>query len=288
MLLHGTDALHRAATNATAIPGFTAYNLETAQAICAAAESAGVPVILQAGASAFRHAGREPLAHLALLAAQTSRGAVGVHLDHSRDLDEITTCIELGYTSVMVDGSHLPFADNVALTRTVVTRAHASGVWVEAELGALAGDEDVSTDARAAACTDPAEAARFAEATGVDALAVAVGNVHGLTTKPVRLDIERLAAIRGACPVPLVLHGASGLPPEDLHAAMDRGVAKVNVNTELRRAFLAAVHRRLKVASTGHDLAGLLSAGRQAVQDTAHEIALLLDRRAEAASPTTR
>jgi tagatose 1,6-diphosphate aldolase GatY/KbaY len=287
MLLHGTGALRRAAASGTAIPGFTAYNLETAQAICAAAESAGVPVILQAGASGFRHAGREQLARLALVAAQTSQGAVGVHLDHSRDLEEITACIRLGYTSVMVDGSHLPFTENVALTRTVVSWAKPAGVWVEAEIGALAGDEDVSTDARATAYTDPVEAARLVEETGVDALAVAVGNVHGLTTEPVRLDVDRLAAIRAACPVPLVLHGASGLPPGDLHAALDQGVAKVNVNTELRRAFLTAVRQRLEAASAGHDLAGLLAAGRQAVQHTAHDIALLLARRPEAAPPTT-
>src|SRR6266545_4343314 len=212
MLLHGVEVLQRASGNATAVPGFTAYNLETAQAICAVAESAGVPVILQAGASGFRYAGREHLARLALHAADACDGDVGVHLDHSRGLDEITACIELGYTSVMVDGSHLPFAENVALARAVVDRAHGSGVWVEAELGALAGDEDVSINAASNAKTDPAEAARFVEQTGVDALAVAVGNVHGLTDTPARLDIDRLQAIHQVCPVPLVLHGASGLP----------------------------------------------------------------------------
>jgi ketose-bisphosphate aldolase len=283
MLLHGVEVLQRASGNATAVPGFTAYNLETAQAICAVAESAGVPVILQAGASGFRYAGREQLARLALHAAHACDGDVGVHLDHSRDLDEITACIELGYTSVMVDGSHLPFTENVALTRAVVERAHGSGVWVEAELGALAGDEDVSVNAAPSAKTDPAEAARFAEQTGVDALAVAVGNVHGLTDTPGRLDIDRLQDIHQVCPVPLVLHGASGLPAADLHAALDHGVVKVNVNSELRRVFLAALQSSLELASRGHDLAGLLVAGRDAVHRAAHDLALLLARRPEAA-----
>jgi len=278
MLLHGVDALHAAAGQATAIPGFTAYNLETVKAVCAAAESTGLPVILQAGSSGFRHAGRQPLAGLAIAAAQASGAHIGVHLDHSRDPDEITACIDLGYTSVMVDGSTLPFAENVDLTRRIVTRAHAAGVWVEAELGALAGDEDVSTDATATAVTDPEEAARFVEQTGVDALAVAVGNVHGLTGDPVSLDLERLEAIRAACPVPLVLHGASGLPSEEVHAALDRGVAKVNVNTELRRAFLTAVAENLPAASPGHDLTGVLAAARRAVDATARATALMLAR----------
>jgi ketose-bisphosphate aldolase len=283
MLMHGTHALRRAAGSARAIPGFTAYNLEAAQAICAAAEATEAPVILQAGASGFRYAGRESLARLALHAAETSGGAVGVHLDHSRDLDEITACLELGYTSVMVDGSHLPFHENVALTRTVLAQARACGAWVEAELGTLAGDEDVSTDARAAGRTDPTEAARFVEETDVDALAVAVGNVHGLTTSPVRLDLDRLDAIRAACPVPLLLHGASGLPADDIHSALDRGVAKVNVNAELRRAFLRAVQKWWETAAQGHDLARLLDTGRDAVRRAAHDITLLLASSREAA-----
>lgn len=198
MLLRGTAALAEAAQTGRALPGFVAYNLETVQAIVNAAERTGRPVLLQAGSSAFRHAGRDLLAQLAVSAAAASTAEIGVHLDHSRDLDEITACIEAGYTSAMVDGSHLSFSDNIALTRTAVQRAHDAGAWVEAELGAIAGDEDVSTDARAGAMTDPQQAAEFVAATGVDALAVAVGNVHGFTDCPVALDLDRLAAIHEA------------------------------------------------------------------------------------------
>ncbi|MFJ8597022.1 ketose-bisphosphate aldolase [Streptomyces sp. NPDC093598] len=274
MLLHGTDALKQAAAAGHALPGFVAYNLETIQGITAAAEAAGRQVIIQAGSSPFKHAGREALMRLALDAAARSTAPLGVHLDHSRDLDEITVCLEAGYTSVMVDGSHLPFAENIALTKEAVRRARSHGAWVEAELGALPGDEDVSTDAvaQAAAMTDPQQAAEFVAATGVDALAVAVGNVHGFTKHPVRLDLERLATIHEAVPVPLVLHGASGLPVEELHGALARGVAKVNVNAELRRAYLEATRVTLPSAVPGSDVVSLWAAGRDAVRDAALDV----------------
>ncbi|WP_326731601.1 class II fructose-bisphosphate aldolase [Streptomyces phaeochromogenes] len=266
--------LASAAREGTAIPGFVAYNLETVQGIVAAAEATGRPVLLQAGSSAFKHSGREALMTLALDAARRSSARIGVHLDHSRELDEIAACVEAGYTSVMVDGSHLPFAENVALTRKAVELAHDAGVWVEAELGALAGDEDVSMDAVAAGgtMTNPEQAAEFVTATGVDALAVAVGNVHGFTAEPVRLDLDRLAAIRDVLPVPLVLHGASGLPEEQLRGALSRGVAKVNVNAELRRAYLRAVEDALPGALAGSDVVATWSAGRDAVAAAATRI----------------
>ncbi|MEU5095060.1 class II fructose-bisphosphate aldolase [Streptomyces sp. NPDC020996] len=274
MLLHGTEALKQAAHTGHAVPGFVAYNLETVSGITAAAEAAGRPVLVQAGSSPFKHAGRRALMRLALDAAEHSGALIGVHLDHSRDLHEITVCLEAGYTSVMVDGSHLPFAENIALTKEAVRRARDHGAWVEAELGALEGDEDVSTDAVAetASLTDPRQAAEFVEATGVDALAVAVGNVHGFTKDPVRLDLERLALIHEAVPVPLVLHGASGLPVGQLHGALARGVAKVNVNAELRRAYLEAVRTALPAALPGSDAVSLWAAGRDAVRDAALEV----------------
>jgi len=284
MLLTGSEGLKALTTayeTGYALPGFVAYNLETVQAIVAAAEAhssrsnhPGHPVLIQAGSSAFKHAGREPLMRLALDAAAHSDAPLGVHLDHSRDLDEITACLRAGYTSVMVDGSHLPFAENIALTREAVRRARDHEAWVEAELGALAGDEDVSMNANTstAAMTDPSQAAEFVAETGVDALAVAVGNVHGFTSAPVCLDLDRLATIRSSTPVPLVLHGASGLPPQQLLGALSRGVAKVNVNAELRRAYLQAVSAQLPTALPGSDAVSIWSAGREAVTETAARI----------------
>jgi tagatose 1,6-diphosphate aldolase GatY/KbaY len=271
MLLRGISALEDAARDGIAVAGFVAYNLETAQGIVAAGERTGLPILLQAGSSAFHHAGRRELAMICLELARASDAAVGVHLDHSRSLEEIEECIELGYTSVMFDGSHLLYEENVELTRDVVARAHAAGVWVEAELVGTAGDEDVSTGAQAGAMTDPDRAREFVAATGIDALAVAVGNVHGFTPTEPRIDLERLAAIRSATVVPLVLHGASGLSETTLRACLERGISKINVNTELRRAYLEAFAAALPDARAAVDLVTPLAAAREAIASAAAE-----------------
>jgi len=185
------------------------------------------------------------LAAVALAAARDASVPVGVHLDHSTDLEEIRDCISLGYTSVMVDGSHLKFAENVALTRAVVAQAHDAGVWVEAEVGVLAGDEDASTGVASGELTDPAQAAEFVDRTGVDVLAAAVGTVHGFTTSPVHVDLERVEMIAKQTGVPQALHGASGLSNADLTAAVKAGIAKVNINAELRRAYLSTLAAEL-------------------------------------------
>lgn len=207
-------------------------------------------------------------ATLALTAAEESETEVGVHLDHCRDLEELRWCVEAGYSSVMYDGSGDPYEANVARTAEAVRIAHDHGVWVEGELGALAGDEDVTTGAGSGApdtMTDPEQAADFVARTGVDALAVAVGNVHGFAPDA-HLHLERLAALRDAVPVPLVLHGASGLPDTEVREAIGRGVAKVNVNAELRRAYLHAVSDSLPDTLPKDDAVGLWKAGREAVR----------------------
>jgi fructose-bisphosphate aldolase class II/tagatose 1,6-diphosphate aldolase GatY/KbaY len=278
MLLQGTAALSDAADSHRALPAFSAYNLEMVQAIVAASERTGLPVIINAGASAFRHGGRTELARLTLDAAVSSDTPVGVHLDHSRSLEEIFACLELGYTSVMFDGSDLAFADNVRTTRHVVNRAHQMNAWVEAELVGVTGDEDVSTNAVSNAMTDPALAEEFVAATGVDALSVAIGNVHGFSSTPAVIDLDRLDAIGRRVNVPLVLHGASGLPDEVVLACLDRRVAKVNVNTELRRAYLEAVEEDLSRALETSDLVAVLGAAREAVNEVATRILLMLAR----------
>jgi tagatose 1,6-diphosphate aldolase GatY/KbaY len=270
VLARGTEMLANALAAHSAVPAFATYNLEMVQAVTAAAEQTDRPVIMLAGVSHFHHAGRSALISLALQAAHTSTAPVGVHLDHSRDLAEIEECTKAGYSSVMVDGSHLAFEDNIELTRAAVALAHPAGAWVEAELGAVPGDEDVSTNAAPAqAMTDPIEAAEFVARTGVDALAVAVGNVHGLTTTSVSLDLERLAAIRDVVTVPLVLHGASGLPSQQLSGAIRCGVAKININTELRQAYLAAAQTALPTVLSTHDSVALWRAGREGVTTAA-------------------
>lgn len=234
------EVLREARAAGRAIVGFSIYNLEQGMGVVRAAEALDTPVCLQAGSSAFAYAGREPLARLALGLAEAATVPVGVHLDHSTDPEEVVACLRLGYGSVMFDGSHLPFADNVARTREVVEAAHAAGAWVEGELAGIGGDEDESRAAPGGGFTDPDEAATFVAETGVDVLAVAIGNVHGMAGGPVELDLGLLERIAAAVDVPLVLHGASGLPDTEVGAAIELGVAKLNVNTELRRALRAA------------------------------------------------
>src|SRR4051794_27322651 len=268
MLATGTSMLRRG----RAVAAITTYTLESTVAIVRAAERLNRPVLLSAGVSSYGAVGREPLAASALAAARAATVPVGVHLDHCRDPAEIDACLALGYSSVMIDSSHLDFEANVAITRAVVERAHAAGAWVEAELGALTGDEDRSGAAAAADMTDPGQAAEFAARTGVDALAVAVGNVHGFTPEPVRLDLERLRAIAAVCSAPLVLHGASGLPDEDLRGAVAAGVVKVNVNAELRRAYIQA-----SKADVGDDVSALQRLSIEAMTRIAEEKIALLD-----------
>ncbi len=269
MLLRGTEALHEAHRSGRALCGFSTYNAETTAAIVAAAELTGLPVLLQAGSSAFRYAGLEVLAHAALTAAARTTAQVGVHLDHSRSLEEIAVCLRLGYSSVMVDGSHLPFEQNVALTAEAVRLAGPAGAWIEGELGAVTGDEDVSEPTAPGQLTDPAQAEEFVARTGVDALAVAIGNVHGTAGPAAVLDLERLAELTARVDVPLVLHGASGVDDEVLQRAVRGGVAKINVNTELRAAFFAALTEALPASTPGLDLPALLRPVVAAVRDVA-------------------
>jgi tagatose 1,6-diphosphate aldolase GatY/KbaY len=266
-----SQMLRRAWAQRCALVGFSIYNLEQGLGVVRAAEAEGVPVLLQAGSSAFRYAGREPLARLAQGLAQTASVPVGIHLDHATELSEIDACLRLGYTSVMFDGSALALDENVRVTCEVVTRAHRAGAWVEAELAGIAGDEDESAGAEAGALTDPQLAAEFVAATGVDALAVAVGNVHGMPAEPASLDLELLGRIADAVAVPLVLHGASGVPEGDVAAAIALGVAKLNVNTELRRAFREALLRTAQHPPQGDGIAALMHAAIDATQAAARE-----------------
>jgi fructose-bisphosphate aldolase class II/tagatose 1,6-diphosphate aldolase GatY/KbaY len=276
------DELVRARAERRAIAAFSVYNLEQTRAVCAAADAARRPILVQAGVSAFAYAGREPLAALALASARSSTVDVGVHLDHARDAAEIRACLALGYTSVMFDGSALPLAENIRVTRAVVDAARATGAWVEAELAGIAGDEDRSQAAAAGNLTDPTVAEHFVEATGVHALAVAIGNVHGIPRTPVHLDLELLRSIAARVHVPLVLHGASGLPDDEVAEAIELGVAKINVNTELRRALRSGLGR----ASADHDdLPSLLGPAMRAVEEVAAEMILGYARSNRVTSP---
>jgi tagatose 1,6-diphosphate aldolase GatY/KbaY len=221
--------------------------------------------MLQIHPSALAHGG-EPLIALCLEAARRAGVPCAVHLDHSASSDAIRAALDAGVASVMADGSHLPYAENLAFTAAITELAHARGAAVEAELGRLAGSEDgLTVPEYEAKLTDPDQAADFVARTGVDTLAVCIGNVHGHYRGAPQLDFARLERLRWTVPVPLVLHGASGLPAPMVRRAIELGVCKLNVNTEVRDAYLAALADGLS-ARERPDLLDLMRAASDAMQ----------------------
>ena len=271
MLVPTAQLLKQADAGEYAVGAFNTYNLTITRAIIKAAENCKAPVILQVGSAALQQAGREALAALMLAEAARTPVPVAVHLDHSTELSEVNACIELGFSSVMIDGSELSYGKNVALTLIAAEKGHSLGSSVEAELGRIVGEEDIAGYHLSGSPTDPAEAATFVEATGVDALAVCIGNVHGLYREAPALDFERLRQIRARVATPLVLHGASGLPDKTVRQAIELGIRKMNVNTELRGALLDAFSLALPEAQNGYNVMELFSAGEAAVQDLVEE-----------------
>lgn len=251
MIVRFSEILTERRRRGTAAGAFTCYNLATAAGVVRAATARGAGVILLVGERSFRAEGGDFL--VAALRAIAVRAPVptAVQLDHVADLELIEAAFELGVGAVMADGSRLPLDENAAFVRRAVEIARRHGGEVEAELGHVAGDEDVAQLAAVGALTDPAEAAAFVERTGAACLAVSIGNVHGVYRRSPALDWARLEAIRERVGVPLSLHGASGLPGEDLRRAVERGIAKVNVNTELRERYLEVLADRLQWARDG-------------------------------------
>lgn len=257
-----------AASRRAAVGGFTCYNLETALGVLEAAETSGAGVILLVSKASFvGRGGRLLTAGLASLAERSTAPAC-VQLDHVSDLPAIEAALELGVGAVMADGSRLSFEENVELVEGASRFAARVGADVEAELGGIEGDEDVAAATAAGALTDPGEAAVFVSRTAASCLAVSIGNVHGTYREPPRLDWARLAAIRSAVDVPLSLHGASGLPDDDVRKAVALGVAKVNVNTELREAYFAATSERLEPARAGWNVLDVNRAQADAIAET--------------------
>jgi len=291
-LVPGKELLVAAGAQGRAVGAFNFSNLEFLQAIVAAADARQTPVFLATSEGAISYAGIESIVAMARAAAEATKVPLCLHLDHGRDLALIQRCIKAGYTSVMIDASHLPFDENLRQTRAVVAMAHPDGVSVEAELGRLVGREDaVLVAEREALLVDPAEAARFVAETGVDSLAPAIGTAHGafkFKGEP-RLDFERLAKVKQVTGgLPLVLHGASsvpqsliekctqygidvkgarGVPEPDLVRAIKLGVNKVNVDTDLRLAFAAEVRRAFTEQPKDFDPRHYLGRARDAVRE---------------------
>ena len=242
MLVSSKELLLDAQKHGYAVGAFNTNNLEITHAIIRAAEAKKAPILIQISAGAIRYAGLDFLPMIARQAAMKASVPVAIHLDHGPSFELVMKALRVGFTSVMRDASKLPFEQNVAEVVKVVEAAHAVGVPVEAEIGKIGGaEEHVVVSEREALMTDPDEAARFVEASGCDFLAVAIGNAHGFYKGEPKLDFDRLAAIREKVPVPLVLHGASGIPDEQIRKAVERGICKINIDTEIRYAFATTV-----------------------------------------------
>ena len=295
-LVNTRDMFKRAYEGGYAIGAFNVNNMEIIQGIMEGATAEKAPVILQVSAGARKYANHTYLMKLIEAAVETSGLPIAVHLDHGPSFEMCRDCIDGGFTSVMIDGSHLPFEENIALTRQVVEYAHPRGVWVEAELGKLAGiEEHVQSDEHV--YTDPDEAVEFVERTGCDSLAIAIGTSHGAYKfkGEARLDFDRLETISKKLPdYPLVLHGASSVPqefvalcnqyggkvggakgvPEDmLRKAAGMGVCKINVDTDIRLAVTACIRQYLAEHPEEFDPRSYLKPAREAVKKmVAHKI----------------
>src|SRR5439155_8308995 len=243
--------------------------------IAAGAERAGRPVILQISenAVAFHDWRLAPIAAAARAVAESAGVPVALHLDHVERVDLLEQAPAHGFGSVMFDASKLPYDANVAATRAAAQFCHAHGLWLESELGEVGGKDGAHAPG---ARTDPAEAAAFAAATGVDALAVAVGSSHAMTTRSAAVDLDLVARLRAAVAVPLVLHGSSGVPDADLAAAVRAGMVKINVGTALNVAFTGAVRAFLAADPATVDPRRYLTPAREAIADTvAHFLRVL-------------
>ncbi|WEH19968.1 class II fructose-bisphosphate aldolase [Streptomyces sp. VNUA24] len=281
-LITGAAAAH------AAVASFNVITLEHVEAVLAGAENAAAPVVLQVSENAvgFHDGDPLPLARAASAAAERAAVPVALHLDHVRSDDLLSRAADAGFSSVMYDASHLPYLDNLAATHAAVRWAHAQGLWIEAELGQVGGKNgERPLDAHApGARTDPEEARAFVADSGVDALAVAIGSAHAMTTRTAALDHALLRRLAGALDVPLVLHGSSGVPDDELRRAVAGGIAKVNIGTALNIALTGAIREFLDAGPDVVDPRRYLAAGRSAMADTVTRLIGVL--RAELPAPT--
>ena len=236
-LVTSKELMLDAQKNHYAIGAFNVENMEMVQAVIAAAEELSSPVIIQTTPGTLKYADPELYYANVAAAAKAAKVPVVMHLDHGSSFELAMRCFRAGYTSVMIDGSHDPFEQNIAVTKSVVDACHAAGIPVEAELGKVGGKEDDLDGGEGNGYTVPAEAAEFVEKTGVDSLAVAIGTAHGVYKGIPKLDLERISQIRQVVSVPLVLHGTSGVPDDTVRECIRRGMCKVNYATDLRIAF---------------------------------------------------
>ena len=260
------ELLLDAQKNGYAVGAFNVENMEMVQAVIEAAEELRAPVIMQTTPSTLKYADPEYFYANVAAAAKMATVPVVMHLDHGSSYELAMRAFRAGYTSIMIDGSHSVLEENIAITKEVVRACHAGNVPVEAELGKVGGKED-DLDGGAGGYTDPEDAAYFVKETGVDSLAVAIGTAHGVYKGIPKLDIERLSKIREVVDIPLVLHGTSGIPDEDVRECIRRGICKVNYATDLRIAFTEGVKEILEANPDTIDPKKYNAKGREKVKE---------------------
>lgn len=270
----GHDVLAQARQDGRGVGAFNVVLLEHAESFVTAAEAAQLPVILQISQNCVTyHGALAPILAATQALARACDVRALVHLDHADDVGLVREAVAAGVDSVMYDGSRLPYAENVATTREVVDLCHAHDVLVEAELGEVGGKDGVHAPG---VRTDPIEATTFVAATGVDALAVAVGTSHAMTDRVATVDTGLIAELAGALSVPLVLHGSSGLSDEELQGAVAAGMTKINISTHLNSVFTAAVREALLSAPDLVDPRKYVAPGRSAVTEETTRLLRLL------------
>lgn len=250
-----------------AVGAFNVENMEMVQAVVAAAEELHSPVIMQTTPSTVKYADLAYFYANAKVAAEKASVPVVMHLDHGNSFELAMRALREGYTSIMIDGSHGTFEENIAVSKAVVDACHPSGIPVEAELGKVGGKEDDLEVGEGNPYTDPQEAKTFVEATGIDSLAVAIGTTHGVYKGIPKLDVNRLSEIRNVVSIPLVLHGTSGVPDEAVKECICRGICKVNYATDLRIAFSKGVNQILRENPDTFDPKKYNARGREEVKE---------------------
>jgi len=260
-----------------AVGAFNANTMEQMQAIALAAQAENAPAIMQVSHRALTYIGSgneiqglKYIAAIGRIAAESVDVPVALHLDHGTE-SEVLQAIALGFTSVMFDGDGLSFEENISITKRLCKAAHSVGICMEAEVGEVPKPDGKEYDKDAIALTQPEEAVQFADATGIDTLAVALGSVHGLMTKQISLDLDRLTAIRYRVAIPLVLHGSSGVSDKDIKQGITMGLCKVNVATQLAQAFTGAIREVLKKDGELVDPRKYLAEGRKAQTEIVRE-----------------
>ncbi len=253
-----------------AVGAFSTYDLFTLQGIIGAAEQTGLPVIAMIGAPILNKPGNDDIGEMMVSLAKRSSAKVCIFLDHSKDYATCLKAIRLGFSAVMIDGSYLSLEENIALTNNVAEAAHSLGVSVEAEVGALAGLED-GEEVKSAKMAKPEHVAQFLTGAKVEALAVSIGNAHGLYKGEPKLDFDLLQKINQIASVPLVLHGGTGLTQKQFATGVKYGIKKINIGTEVRRTYIEAFHKTHQMDVDSWDMATMSQAGKIAVNGMVKE-----------------